>query len=96
MKNNVGGQKSGDGPGDAAPRRSRGRPRQWNDAPARKQAYEARRRARTQQLEELYQALLNARWDDPELARTVACGKDEEVLPALLAYFRQRHWMQRP
>lgn len=46
--------------------------------------------------EELYLALINAHWDDPELARTVASGADAEVLPALIAYFRHRHWTRRP
>ena len=93
MENNVSGRYSSGTPLEAAPKRGRGRPRQWEDGRARRAAHRARSREWTQLLEALYVAMVNARWDEPELAHTVAQAEDTEVVRVLIAYFRSRRRM---
>jgi hypothetical protein len=96
MENKVSGRNSDGGvPVEDKKPRGRGRPRKWATARERKQAAAARQRERVRHLEALYLALVNARWEDPELQRAIASGQDDEILAALTSHFRQRHWMQR-
>lgn len=74
------------------PAPSAGRPRLWNSPQARQQAAGKRRTERGQLLNELYLALLNAHWEDPELQRVLNRGTEPEIIRALTAYFRRRHW----
>jgi hypothetical protein len=78
---------------DAA--RGQGRPRVWAGKQARQQAYRARRSQRTRLVDDLLDAVRNAAWEDRELQATINHGDDLEVLAALIAYYRARHWMLR-
>jgi hypothetical protein len=91
MENNVPGRKSDSRPSAAVPKRGRGRPRQWSDDRQRRAAYRARTQEWTQQLEALYVAMINARWDEPEVQRTVDQAEDTEVVRVLIDYFQRRH-----
>ena len=76
--------------------RKRGRRRVWPSAEERKRAHRASRRERTELLEGLFEALRNAWWEEPDLRQTVAVGADRDVMQALTAHFRARHWMHYP
>ena len=71
----------------------RGRPRRWAGKQARQQAYRARRSQRSRLLDDLLDAVRNAAWEDRALQATINDGDDLEVLEALIAYYRARHWM---
>jgi hypothetical protein len=73
-------------------RRRGGRPRQWSSAAERNRAAGQRRTERLRLLTQLQLALLNAHWEDPDLQRLVNTGEELEVLRALIAHFRRRHW----
>jgi hypothetical protein len=42
----------------------------------------------------LLHAVRNAHWEEPALQRLIHDGDDLEVLAALTAYYRRRHWMR--
>lgn len=71
---------------------SRGRPRTWSDAAARKRAHQQRQREKLQLIDDLLHAVRNARWDDPTLHRRIQAGDDAQVLQALIEHYRERHW----
>jgi hypothetical protein len=73
--------------------RGHGRPRVWAGKAERQQAYRARRSQRSQLLDDLLDAVRNAAWEDRALQATINDGDDLEVLEALIAYYRARHWM---
>jgi hypothetical protein len=73
--------------------RERGRPRVWADKEQRQRAYRARRSQRTRLVDDLLHTVRNAAWEDPALQATFNDGDDLEVLEALIAHYRARHWM---
>jgi hypothetical protein len=79
-------------PSDAA--KTRGRPKTWADPAERYRAAGRRRAERARLLNQLHRAMLNARWEDPELQRVVNEGDEPRVLRALIVYFEGRHWMR--
>ncbi len=73
-----------------------GRPRQWESTAAKHRAHRHRQGERLRLLEGLLHAVRNARWEEPELHRTLQEGDDLAVLAALTDYYRKRHWMTTP
>jgi hypothetical protein len=74
-------------------RKGRGRPRRWSDEAEKQRQHRARRRERAALIEAALHAVRNAHWEDAELERAINYGQDEDVLRALIAYCRARHWM---
>lgn len=68
------------------------RPARWESPAEKQRAYRERCQAQRQLIADLLHAVRNAHWDEAELARTMREGTETDVLTALIAHYRARHW----
>jgi hypothetical protein len=70
----------------------RGRPRKWESEIDKHRAHRARKAEKLALLDQLLQAVRNARLDDPELQAAVTAAGDEDaaLVTALIGHFQDR------